>query len=94
MVGRVQKSAGGYPTYTVEQTGETRLRITLAVAGFTMDDLQITQEDNQLVIRGRQADDGQGRVFLHRGNAVRQVQRAVVMGEGSEGGGGGAEEGQ
>jgi HSP20 family molecular chaperone IbpA len=58
------------------------LRITLAVAGFTMDDLQITQEDNQLVIRGRQQDDSQGRVFLHRGIAARQFQRAFVLAEG------------
>jgi HSP20 family molecular chaperone IbpA len=54
------------------------------VAGFTMDDLQITQEDNPLVIRGRQADDSQGRVFLHRGIAARQFQRTFVMAEGIE----------
>ena len=60
----------------------TGLRITLAVAGFTMDDLQITQEDNQLVIRGRQTDDSNGRVFLHRGIAARQFQRAFVLAEG------------
>jgi len=60
------------------------LRITLAVAGFTMDDLQLTQEDNQLVIRGRQTDDSQGRVFLHRGIAARQFQRAFVLAEGIE----------
>jgi HSP20 family molecular chaperone IbpA len=58
------------------------LRITLAVAGFTMDDLQITQEDNQLVIRGRQTDDSQGRIFLHRGIAARQFQRSFVLAEG------------
>jgi len=67
-----------------EQTGETRLRITLAVAGFSMDDLQITQEDNQLVIRGRQKDDSEGRIFLHRGIAARQFQRAFVLAEGIE----------
>ena len=49
-----------------------------------MDDLQITQEDNQLVIRGRQNDDSQGRVFLHRGIAARQFQRAFVLAEGIE----------
>jgi len=54
------------------------------VAGFTMDDLQITQEDNQLVIRGRQTDDSQGRVFLHRGIAARQFQRSFVLAEGIE----------
>src|SRR5205823_13856398 len=57
-------------------------RITLAVAGCTMIDLQITQEDNQLVIRGRQSEDTQGRVFLHRGIAGRQFQRAFVLAEG------------
>ena len=49
-----------------------------------MSDLQITQEDNQLVIRGRQTDDGQERVFLHRGIAARQFQRAFVLAEGIE----------
>ena len=71
MLDRVAKSADGYPPYNIEQIGEDRLRITLAVAGFAMDDLQITQEDNQLVIRGRQKEDAEGRVFLHRGIAAR-----------------------
>ena len=77
-------SSDGYPPYNIEQTGPTGLRITLAVAGFTMDDLQITQEDNQLVIRGRQSEDCAGRVFLHRGIAARQFQRAFVLAEGIE----------
>jgi len=77
-------SSDGYPPYNIEQLSPTGLRITLAVAGFTMDDLQITQEDNQLVIRGRQTDDTQGRVFLHRGIAARQFQRAFVLAEGIE----------
>jgi HSP20 family molecular chaperone IbpA len=77
-------SSDGYPPYNIEQTGPAGLRITLAVAGFTMDDLQITQEDNQLVIRGRQTDDSQGRVFIHRGIAARQFQRAFVLAEGIE----------
>ena len=77
-------SSDGYPPYNIEQTAPNGLRITLAVAGFTMDDLQITQEDNQLVIRGRQTDDSQGRVFLHRGIAARQFQRAFVLAEGIE----------
>lgn len=85
MIERAAKtSADGYPPYNIEQTGPTGLRITLAVAGFTMDDLQLTQEDNQLVIRGRQADDTQNRVFLHRGIAARQFQRAFVLAEGIE----------
>jgi len=85
MLERASKtSSDGYPPYNIEQTGPTGLRITLAVAGFVMDDLQITQEDNQLVIRGRQNDDTQGRVFLHRGIAARQFQRAFVLAEGIE----------
>ena len=83
MLERASKtSSDGYPPYNIEQTGPAGLRITLAVAGFSMDDLQITQEDNQLVIRGRQTDDTQGRVFLHRGIAARQFQRAFVLAEG------------
>ncbi len=77
-------SSDGYPPYNIEQTGPNSLRITLAVAGFTMNDLQITQEDNQLVIRGRQADEPQGRVYVHRGIASRQFQRAFVLAEGIE----------
>ncbi len=85
MIERASKtSSDGYPPYNIEQVNGTMLRITLAVAGFTMDDLQITQEDNQLVIRGRQTDDSQGRIFLHRGIAARQFQRAFVMAEGIE----------
>jgi len=79
-----KNSSDGYPPYNIEQTGPSGLRITLAVAGFTMNDLQITQEDNQLVIRGRQADEGQDRVYLHRGIAARQFQRAFVLAEGIE----------
>ena len=85
MLERASKtSSDGYPPYNIEQVSQTGLRITLAVAGFTMDDLQITQEDNQLVIRGRQTDDAGDRVFLHRGIAARQFQRAFVMAEGIE----------
>ena len=77
-------SSDGYPPYNIEQVSPVGLRITLAVAGFTMDDLQLTQEDNQLVIRGRQTDDSQGRIFLHRGIAARQFQRTFVLAEGME----------
>jgi len=78
-------SSDGYPPYNIEQTGPSGLRITLAVAGFGMDDLAITQEENnQLVIKGRQNDDTQGRIFLHRGIAARQFQRAFVLAEGIE----------
>jgi HSP20 family molecular chaperone IbpA len=85
LLDRVSKtSAEGYPPYNIEQTGENQLRITLAVAGFSEDDLAVTVEDNQLVIRGRQGADDQNRVFLHRGIAARQFQRAFVLAEGIE----------
>jgi HSP20 family molecular chaperone IbpA len=81
---RVSKiSTDGYPPYNIEQLGENALRITLAVAGFTMSDLGITVEDNQLVVRGKQAEDTQ-RVYLHRGIAARQFQRSFVLAEGIE----------
>nr|WP_232897267.1 Hsp20 family protein [Pontibaca salina] len=72
----------GYPPYNIEQTSERSYRITLAVAGFAQDDLSITVEDRQLVIRGRQNDDSEGRVFLHRGIAARQFQRMFVLADG------------
>ena len=74
----------GYPPYNIEQTSETSYRITLAVAGFAEADLSITVEDRQLVIRGRQSDDSEGRGFLHRGIAARQFQRMFVLAEGVE----------
>ena len=81
---RVAKSANdGYPPYNIEQIGQNGLRITLAVAGFTRDDMEITLEQNQLVIRGRQADDA-GRTYLHRGIAARQFQRSFLLAEGIE----------
>ena len=81
---RVSKvSSDGYPPYNIEQLSEDALRITLAVAGFTMGDLSITVEDNQLVVRGKQTDDAQ-RVYLHRGIAARQFQRSFVLAEGIE----------
>lgn len=85
LLDRVAKtSAEGYPPYNIEQVGENGLRITLAVAGFSEDDLAVTLEDNQLVIRGRQGADDENRVFLHRGIAARQFQRAFVLAEGIE----------
>ena len=81
---RVSKAASdGYPPYNVEQTGENALRITLAVAGFAMDDLSVQIQDNQLVVRGKQADD-KDRVYLHRGIAARQFQRSFVLADGIE----------
>jgi HSP20 family molecular chaperone IbpA len=82
---RIAKTSGeGYPPYNIEQTSETGLRITLAVAGFTMDCLAVSVEDNQLIIRGRQAEEDPDRVYLHRGIAARQFQRAFVLAEGIE----------
>ena len=81
---RVTKgSTDGYPPYNIEQTGPDRLRITLAVAGFGMDDLSVEIEDNQLVIRGKQTDD-QERVYLHRGIAARQFHRSFLLAEGMQ----------
>ncbi len=74
----------GYPPYNIEQTSDHSYRITLAVAGFGEADLSITVEDRQLVIRGRQTDDGDGRVYLHRGIAGRQFQRMFVLADGVE----------
>lgn len=76
-------STEGYPPYNIEQTTETGMRITLAVAGFSEDDLSVQIEDNQLVIRGQQDEDSD-RVYLHRGIAARQFQRTFVLAEGIE----------
>ncbi|CEJ15856.1 Hsp20 family protein [Phreatobacter sp. AB_2022a] len=86
---RVTKAADGYPPYNIERiAGENgapdRLRITLAVAGFTREQLDVTVEESQLTIRGRQQDDGEGRTFIHRGIAARQFQRVFVLADGME----------
>jgi HSP20 family molecular chaperone IbpA len=88
MLDRVTKGADGYPPYNVERLARDgqnpeRLRITLAVAGFTRDQLDISVEESQLVIRGRQQDD-KSRQFLHRGIAARQFQRTFVLADGME----------
>ena len=85
---RVAKGAEGYPPYNIERLARDaerpeRLRITLAVAGFTRDQLDVTVEENQLLIRGRQQDD-KSRQYLHRGIAARQFQRTFVLAEGME----------
>lgn len=72
----------GYPPFNIEQTSDQSYRITLAVAGFAEENLAITVEKRQLIVRGRQADDTEGRVFLHRGIAARQFQRSFVLAEG------------
>ena len=85
---RVAKAADGYPPYNIERIARAadspeRLRITLAVAGFTREQLEVTLEENQLIIRGRQQDD-KSRQYLHRGIAARQFQRSFVLAEGME----------
>src|SRR6202012_2127589 len=81
---RTAKSAGdGYPPYNIEQSSEDLLRITLAVAGFSREELAVTVEGRQLVIRGKQVE-ANGKTFLHRGIAARQFQRAFVLAEGIE----------
>ena len=86
---RVSKSANdGYPPYNIErlrdEDGTDHLRITLAVAGFSEEDLDISVEDSQLAIHGKQAEDGEDRHFLHRGIAARQFQRTFVLADGVE----------
>jgi HSP20 family molecular chaperone IbpA len=85
LVERTAKSGTeGYPPFNIEQSGDNAFRITLAVAGFREADMAITVEDRQLVIRGRQGDEGEGRVFLHRGIAARAFQKAFVLADGVE----------
>lgn len=82
---RTAKSeTNGYPPYNIERIGPNAFRITLAVAGFAEDDLSVNVEDRQLVIRGRQTDGDDDRVFLHRGIAARHFQRTFLLAEGVE----------
>lgn len=82
---RVAKaSVDGYPPYNIEQVGEHGIAITLAVAGFGTDDLAVTIEDRQLIIRGGQSADESDRAYLHRGIAARQFQRTFVLADGIE----------
>ena len=86
---RMSRSAGeGYPPYNVERiarsgTDPERLQIMIAVAGFTADQIEVTLEENQLTVRGRQVDDPT-RQFLHRGIAARQFQRTFLLADGME----------
>lgn len=85
LVERTAKTASeGYPPFNIEATSENTYRITLAVAGFRDEDLAITVEDRQLVVRGRQSEDITDRVFLHRGIAARAFQRSFVLADGVE----------
>lgn len=84
LVERTAKSENGYPPYNIEQVDEHTFRITLAVAGFADEDLSLTVEDRQLVVRGKQSEDTEDRVFLHRGIAARQFQRTFLLADGVE----------
>lgn len=89
VVGRVARSSSdGYPPYNIERIAPTAeradtLRITLAVAGFARNELEVSVEDGQLLIRGRQVEERE-RVYLHRGIAARQFQRVFLLAEGME----------
>ncbi|MCI4660546.1 MAG: Hsp20 family protein [Neomegalonema sp.] len=85
MVERAAKSGSdGFPPYNIELRGENSYRISLAVAGFSEDNLEITVEDNLLVVRGRIAERDDESVYLHRGIAARQFQKSFVLAEGVE----------
>ena len=85
LVERTAKNGSdGYPPFNIEQSSDSSYRITLAVAGFRDEDLTITVEDSQLLVRGKQVDDSDGRVYLHRGIAARQFQRSFVLADGVE----------
>lgn len=85
LVERTAKSgAEGYPPFNIEAVSDQAYRISLAVAGFREEDLSITVEDRQLVVRGRQGEEVEGRVFLHRGIASRAFQRSFVLADGVE----------
>ncbi len=82
LVERTAKSENGYPPYNIEKVSENAFRISLAVAGFAENDLVVTVEDRQLVVRGRQTEEDADRVFLHRGIAARQFQRTFLLADG------------
>ena len=87
LIERVAKAAGeSYPPYNVEESGEDKVRITLAVAGFAIDDLEVRVEDHQLIVTGkRETQAGEGeRAYLHRGIAARGFTRAFVLADGLE----------
>jgi HSP20 family molecular chaperone IbpA len=81
---RTARTAGdSYPPYNIETSDDDALRITLAVAGFSKDELSVSEEDRQLVVRGRQAE-AEDKTFLHRGIAARQFLRSFVLADGIE----------
>lgn len=84
-VDRLAKAAEGYPPYNIERStapdGTEQFQVSIAVAGFSPDDLEVTAEDGQVLVRGRQKEDG-ARQFLHRGIAARQFQRSFLLADG------------
>jgi HSP20 family molecular chaperone IbpA len=86
-VDRLQKAADGYPPYNIERTieadGTEKFLVSIAVAGFSERELEVVAEDNQLLVKGRQQDEG-AREFLHRGIAARQFQRHFLLADGVE----------
>jgi len=81
---RISKAAHeGYPPYNIEQTGENTLRISIAVAGFSTDDMDVEIDNNQLSVRGKQTNDRE-RFYLHRGIAARQFKRSFILADGME----------
>ena len=84
-IDRLSKAADGYPPYNIERSldaeGAETFLISIAVAGFGMPDLEVTVEDNQLLVKGRQKDDA-SREYLHRGIAARQFQRNFLLADG------------
>ncbi len=78
VLNQIAKSSESFPPYNIEQIDENRLRLSLAVAGYREEDLEVTLEDNQLVIRGRQLSDPT-RQFLHRGIAARAFIKSFVL---------------
>ncbi len=88
LLDRVSKTADGYPPYNIERIAPSdsdpaKIRITLAVAGFDPNDIEVTVEENELIVSGRQSDD-EDRDYLHRGIAARQFRRTFVLADGIE----------
>lgn len=88
LLDQTTKAADAYPPYNIERFAPTdgkpeAWRITLAVAGFAADELTVSVEDTQLMVRGRQQEDG-ARDYMHRGIAARQFARAFLLAQGME----------
>lgn len=84
MDGVAKNTGDSFPPYDIEHRGEHEIRITLALAGFSKDDISLTIEQSQLIIRGRQGDNDKPSTYLHRGIAARQFQRKFVLADGMD----------